>query len=135
MEEAVLSALCVAGMIYLVAAAVGVSRGRESVVDLRKGPQGALPWEAGEERGEASALRGARFLFSRSHSSSLLAPDDGRRRLKAPRPAGSWFWFHFAAQLWCWDLFLQPPGPRIYCYGRENLAVIHCSCNFPAPSV
>lgn len=31
----------------LVAAAAGIDEGRKSVADLRKGPQGALPWEAG----------------------------------------------------------------------------------------
>lgn len=81
----------------LVAAAVGVSRGCESVVDLRKGPQGSSSGEAGEERVEASALSGARLLSSRSHSSCLPAPHGGHRRLKAPRPSGSWFWFHFEA--------------------------------------
>ena len=38
----------------LVAAPIGVGGGRESVVNLRKGPQGALPWEAGDKRGVAS---------------------------------------------------------------------------------
>lgn len=38
----------------LAAAPAGVGRGRRSVVDLRKGSQGALPGEMGGERGEAS---------------------------------------------------------------------------------
>lgn len=38
----------------LVAVPAGVGGGRESVVDLRKGSQGALRWEVEGERGEAN---------------------------------------------------------------------------------
>lgn len=38
----------------LVAVPAGVGGGRESVVDLRKGSQGALRWEVERERGEAN---------------------------------------------------------------------------------
>lgn len=67
------------------AAPVGVGGGRESVVGLRRGSQGALPWEAGVVRRVPERVS-APFLGPHS---SLPAPHVGRRRLEAPQRAGS----------------------------------------------
>lgn len=79
--------LCAAGMIGGLPSRGG--GGCESVVDLRKGPQGALPWEAGGRRGEKSPEAGL-LSFPRSPHAGLSVQHGGRRRLKAPQCAGSW---------------------------------------------
>lgn len=114
------SVLCDAG----VAAPAGVDGGRESVVDLRKGSQGALRWEVEGERDEANPREVfAPFLevsLFRLASPVTVVADD--RKPRSAPASGSLF--RFAAQLGWWDLLVQPQGPVIYCCEQGNLGVI-----------
>lgn len=96
----------------LVAAPAGVGGGRQSVVGLRKGSQGALPWEMGGERGEASP-REVFAPFLEVSPFRLASPARWAQTTEtpaAPRLLGSGFALRRVVG-W-WDSFVQPQGPR-----------------------